>query len=128
MKPSLIVVGQKVSQKKKELSRQLRRNMTPEEKILWEELRDRRLGFRFRRQQIIDGFIVDFYCHQAGLVVEIDGGIHKQYQDYDRERDRILNARGIEILRIKNEEITTDLPKVLNRIKTACLNLTSTLR
>ena len=66
-----IVTGQKVNRSKVQYAKELRRNMTEEEKILWRHLRANRLhGFHFRRQQIIGKFIVDFYCHAAGLVVE----------------------------------------------------------
>jgi very-short-patch-repair endonuclease len=95
--------------------------MTPEERILWRLLRARRLnGMHFRRQQVIDGFIVDFYCHAAGLVVEIDGGIHAEQQEYDAERDRVLSARGLRILRVTNEDVRRDAATVLRRIAAAC--------
>ena len=68
-----IVVGQKVTSVKVQRAKELRRNMTPEERLLWENLRRNKLGFHFRRQQIIDSYIADFHCHQAGLVVETDG-------------------------------------------------------
>jgi very-short-patch-repair endonuclease len=68
-----IIPGQKVSRKKLQRSRELRREMTPAEKLLWQELRANKLGTHFRRQQVIAGFIVDFYCHKADLVVEVDG-------------------------------------------------------
>jgi very-short-patch-repair endonuclease len=98
----------------------MRHNMTPAEKRLWSALRANRLGgLHFRRQQIIDGFIVDFYCHTAGLVVEVDGPVHSQQVDYDAERDRALTARGLHILRVKNEEVMQNLQDVLNRIQTA---------
>jgi len=71
-----IVTEQKVSKEKLQRAKELRREMTPAEKILWEELRANKLGVHFRRQQVIAGFIVDFYCHRAGLVVEVDGDIH----------------------------------------------------
>ncbi len=72
-----IVIGQGVQLAKVERARQLRREPTREEALLWERLRRNQLdGLHFRRQQIIDGFIVDFYCHAAGLVVEVDGPIH----------------------------------------------------
>ena len=77
----------------------------------------------FIRQQIIDGFIVDFCCHAAGLVVEIDGDIHQQQVEYDKERDRILAARGLRVLRIPNREVLENLPDVLNRIAAACRSL-----
>jgi very-short-patch-repair endonuclease len=95
--------------------------MTPEEKILWQHLRANRLnGLHFRRQQIIDGFIVDFYCHAAGLVIEIDGEIHQRQPEYDAERDKILAARELRILRIRNSEVRDNLEGVLNCISEAC--------
>jgi hypothetical protein len=67
-----IVGGQKVNPVKKERARELRRDMTPEEKILWHYLRNRQMaGFKFRRQQVIDGFITDYYCHEIGMILEI---------------------------------------------------------
>ncbi|MEB3343061.1 DUF559 domain-containing protein, partial [Okeania sp.] len=77
-------------------------------------------GWHFRRQQIIDGFIVDFYCHCAGVVVEVDGEIHLQQFEYDVERDRILLMRGIRLLRFKNEEVRQQLDRVLISIATVC--------
>ena len=65
--------GQKINPEKLERARILRSEMTPVEKILWQELRRSKLGSHFRRQQVIAGFIVDFYCHSAGLVTELDG-------------------------------------------------------
>jgi len=95
--------------------------MTPAEKKLWAALRRNQLdGLHFRRQQIIEGFIVDFYCHAVGLIIEVDGPIHNQQVEYDAERERILNNRGLRILRVKNEEVMTNLKNVLQRIRTAC--------
>lgn len=71
-----IVTNQKVTKEKLQRAKELRREMTPAEKLLWQEVRAKKLGVRFRRQQIIQGFIVDFYCHKAALVVEVDGDIH----------------------------------------------------
>ena len=85
-----IYPGQKVNPEKINRARTLRRNMTPAEKVLWQELRGNKMGPRFRRQQVIAGFIVDFYCHSAGLVIELDGDIHHEQQEYDAERDKIL--------------------------------------
>jgi very-short-patch-repair endonuclease len=116
-----IVIGQKVDPIKTQLAQALRRQMTAEEKILWQHLRANRLnGLHFRRQQIIDGFIADFYCHAAGLVIEVDGKIHEKQIEYDAERDKVLSARGLRLLRIKNEEVRQELDKVLKRILTAC--------
>jgi len=85
-----IIPGQRVTKEKVERSRELRREMTPAEWRLWQEVRARKLGVRFRRQQIIAGFIVDFYCHQAALVVEVDGDIHDLQQAEDVRREKVL--------------------------------------
>jgi very-short-patch-repair endonuclease len=77
-------------------------------------------GLHFRRQQIIDGFIADFYCHAARLVIEVDGEIHQKQAEYDTERDRILLARGLRLLRIRNEEVRQNLDKVLADISKVC--------
>ena len=117
MPPSNIVTGQKIDGVKVARARELRRDMTAEELTLCEALRSGRLrGCRFRRQQVIDGFIVDFYCHAAGLIVEVDGPIHNQQVGYDAERDALLSARGFRILRVTNEEVRRDLNVVLARI------------
>lgn len=116
-----IVIGQKVTSVKVQRAKELRRQMTQEEKILWQHLRANRLNnLHFRRQQIIEGFIADFYCHAARLVIEVDGEIHQQQAEYDAERDRVLLARGLRLLRIKNEEVRQNLNSVLMRIATAC--------
>ena len=76
-----IIPGQRVTKEKLQLAKELRREMTPAEKILWQEVRAKKLGVHFRRQQIIAGFIVDFYCHKGVLVVEVDGDIHDLQQE-----------------------------------------------
>jgi len=114
---SKIVTNQKVNREKMQRTRELRHRMTEEERILWERLRDRQLnGLRFRRQQVIDGFIVDFYCHAAGLIVEVDGPVHDRQAEYDTERDRVLSARGLRIVRVRNEDVKKDVTGVLARI------------
>jgi very-short-patch-repair endonuclease len=116
-----IVIGQKVQEAKVVRAKELRRDMTEEERILWQHLRaNRLLGLRFRRQQVIDGFIADFYCHAAGLVVELDSRSHDQQAEYDAERDRIVSARGLHVLRVRNEEIRQQLRAVLLRIAGLC--------
>ena len=117
-----IVIGQRVAPEKIKLAQSLRTQMTAEEKRLWQRLRANQLdGFHFRRQQIIDGFIVDFYCHAVGLVIEVDGEVHKDQIAYDTQRDGILKARGLQILRIPNAEIRNNLDGVLQSIR-ACIN------
>jgi very-short-patch-repair endonuclease len=117
---SNIIIGQKITSTKHEIAKELRRNMTPEEKILWQYIRNNRLnGLHFRRQQIIDGFIVDFYCHAVGLVVEVDGEIHEQQVEYDLERDKVISSRGLCVLRVKNEDVRNNLDEVLRWISQA---------
>ncbi len=103
-----IVHGQRVTKEKLERAKELRRNMTPAEKILWEELRANKLGVHFRRQQVIAGFIVDFYCHKAALVVEVDGDVHDLQQDEDARREKALIEMGLRIVRFKNDEVARD--------------------
>ena len=99
--------------------------MTPAELKLWQRLRAGRLeGFHFRRQQIIDRFIVDFYCHQADLVVEVDGSVHLNQKDYDDQRDLHLQQRGLGVLRFTNTDVNTNLEGVLDAILEACQQAT----
>ncbi len=119
-----ILHGQKITPEKATLAKSLRQRMTPAEKLLWQALRRSQLdGFHFRRQQIIDGFVVDFYCHAIGLVIELDGDIHQQQKAYDAERDRLLQQRGLTILRLPNSAVTTDLTTTLEQIRTRCQRL-----
>ena len=104
---------------KQHIAKTMRREMTPAESILWNRLRSNRCGgLHFRRQQVIDGFIADFYCHVPGLIVEVDGGIHQQQADYDLARDQILSGRGLRVIRFSNESIHSDLENVLAEIQT----------
>jgi len=112
-----IVIGQNITTEKRQRAKELRQNMTPEEALLWHELRTNKFaGWHFRRQQVIDGFIVDFYCHAASLIVEVDGGIHEIQKEQDAERDAHLISRGFCILRVTNDEVNKDLQGVLQKI------------
>ena len=93
--------------------------MTPTEAILWQELRGNKLGVHFRRQQVIAGFIVDFYCHKAGLVIELDGSVHggDEQKGNDAEQDKVLGKMGLRIVRFMNEDVIKNSPKVLRRIR-----------
>lgn len=116
-----LITGQHISPQMRVRAKQLRREMTPAERKLWQRLRANRLeGFHFRRQQIIDGYIVDFYCHAVGLVIEIDGGIHLEQEAYDRERDAHLTRRGLNVLRFFNTEVEREMDSVLAMILHAC--------
>lgn len=112
-----IIPGQRVTKEKLQRARELRRDMTSAEKILWQELRSNKLGVHFRRQQIIAGFIVDFYCHKAALVVEVDGDIHDLQQEEDDKREKVLRGLGLEMIRFRNGEILKNLPDVVRKIK-----------
>jgi very-short-patch-repair endonuclease len=110
----------------KQIARKLRREQTKSEAKLWEELRSQKLvGFKFLRQHPIlfqhhnkQKFIItDFYCHKAGLIIELDGVIHERQKDYDKARDQLVEMMGLKVFRIKNEEIEKDLLKVMNSIK-----------
>ena len=120
-----IVIGQSISNEMYERAKSLRSEMTPAEKILWKELKTNKLnGLHFRRQQIIDRFIVDFYCHQHALIVELDGGVHDLQKGLDVEREAYLMAHGFRIIRFTNQEIFKDLPTVLKKIVETCSPLT----
>jgi very-short-patch-repair endonuclease len=111
------IIGQKITSEKRQRAKELRQNMTPEETLLWRALRTNKLaGWHFRRQQVIDGFIVDFYCHAASLIIEVDGGIHITQKEQDAERDAHLTSRGFHILRVTNDEVNNDLQGVLRKI------------
>ena len=119
--PQRITQRQELAQVKAERARALRGAMTPAERRLWSALRAHRLsGLHFRRQQVIDGFIVDFYCSTAGLVIEVDGPVHIALTQRDAERDRILAARGLRILRVSNDDVLHHLPTTLRGISAAC--------
>jgi very-short-patch-repair endonuclease len=119
--PHNIVIGQKVKSELVERARELRRQMTAEERILWQHLRANQLGgLHFRRQQVIEAYIVDFYCPAAALVVEVDGPIHEFQIERDKGRDDKLSGRGLLVVRFKNERIQNDLQNILKEILAAC--------
>ncbi len=100
-------------------ARAMRMRPTRAEMQLWQRLRGKRLlGFRFRRQQPIDRFIVDFFCPQAKLVVEVDGASHnsKEATEYDDQRTQFLEDLGLSVLRFSNEQAIYETDSVLNSI------------
>ena len=107
-------------------ARQLRKNMTFEEKLLWQKLRGRKFfGLKFLRQHPIIYdlinykplfFIADFYCASKNIIIEVDGKIHDFQKDYDERREEILINMGLRVIRFKNEEIR-NVGKVLNEIE-----------
>jgi very-short-patch-repair endonuclease len=103
--PSPVVQHATVDKAKAAMARQFRRRPTPAEAMAWQLLRNRNLlGLKFRRQQVIAGFVVDFYCAELRLALEFDGAVHHELAraGYDAERDKILSARGIDVLRLPN--------------------------
>jgi very-short-patch-repair endonuclease len=112
-----IITGQKVAKEKLQRAKELRREMTPAEKLLWQELRANKLGVHFRRQQVIQGFIVDFYCHKSALVVEVDGDIHDLQKEEDERREKVLSEMGLRIVRFRNDEVMRGLSAVVGKIR-----------
>jgi very-short-patch-repair endonuclease len=102
-----------------EKAHELRKNMTKAEKKIWDELKNRNLfKVRFRRQHPVDIFVVDFYCHELKLAIEIDGGIHleKKVSEYDEGRTHDIEKFGIKILRFTNDQVFNDTDGVINKI------------
>ena len=100
------------------LQRQMRKNPTEAEDVLWQALRGSSLGVRFLRQKAFGRYIVDFYCASANLVIEADGSVHDtpEARVYDAVRQTELEALGLRVLRFGNEEILHNLPHVLEQI------------
>jgi very-short-patch-repair endonuclease len=101
-----------------EAARFLRENMTHYEKLLWEKLKLKQIcGVRFRRQHPIDFFIADFYCHEARLVVEIDGEIHNYQREHDDGRSAEMERYYIKVIRFTNSEVECKIEDVVKRIE-----------
>jgi len=102
-----------------EKARALRKNGTKAEDILWQAVRNRKIGgLKFRRQHPFEEFILDFYCNEKNLVLEIDGDYHlsSEQKEYDENRTGFLEQHGLKVLRITNEEVEKNLAGVLARI------------
>jgi very-short-patch-repair endonuclease len=105
-------------------SRELRQQYTPAEDRLWQVLRDRQLkGYKFRRQHPIGRVIVDFYCAQVKLVIEVDGGVHSEQVEYDAERTKWLESMEYSVIRFQNQEVMEQLTTVTDKIITVCQEL-----
>ena len=107
----------------KSFARELRKNMTLAERELWEKIRKKSLGVEFHRQVPILDYIVDFYCHEIGLVIELDGKIHEYKIIEDGIRQGNLESRGLTIIRFKNKEVFDNIDKVLVAIAHAIKEL-----
>ena len=102
-------------------ARRLRREMSLPEVLLWRELRTRPGGFKFRRQQAAGPWVVDFFCHDASLVVEIDGESHNRgnQPEIDRDRDAYLRQNGFRVLRIAATDVLNGVDEVVRQIVAA---------
>ncbi|MBN1496870.1 MAG: endonuclease domain-containing protein [Spirochaetes bacterium] len=101
-----------------QLARDMRNNLTPGERLLWERLKSRQLaGYKFRYQHPIYHYILDFYCDEKLLAIEVDGNVHKERKDYDEYRDDFMKSLGIQTMRFDNDEIMNNIDTVLDMIK-----------
>jgi len=104
--------------------KKLKRNATPAEQFIWSLLRNRKLGqFKFRRQQVIERFIVDFVCYEKRLIIELDGGQHFQAEEYDNYRTKYLESQGFRVMRFWNVDICGDAEKILEKILAKLLEI-----
>lgn len=103
-----------------ERCREMRKNPTRAEKLLWECLRKKQLdGYKFRRQHPILGFVVDFYCHELRLAIELDGSVHliSDQAELDTYRSQALQDEGVFVLRFWNSEVINNVENVLEEIR-----------
>ena len=101
------------------IAKELRHNQTEAENKLWQAVRRNSTGYKIKRQQVVDGYIADFICIEKRVIIEVDGEIHlnSENKKRDEERSRILGTQGYQIVRFTNEEVTDDIVKVVNKIK-----------
>lgn len=114
----------KYNGKLKQRSRDMRNNSTLAEVLLWNELKQNKIGYEFLRQKPIDNYIVDFFCPVIKLAIELDGSSHDNKEMEDRFRQNELESLGIKVLRFTNEQVKKDIKGVVAEIKTkaTCLN------
>ena len=115
---------------KKTLRQKLRHNATPAEKLLWKSLKNSAVGAKFRRQHGVGPYVLDFYCPEHKLAIEIEGGIHNDVlrSAYDAERHAFLKSQGIRVLYIDNRDVLEVFEYVVGVIKTAVLEQPPRLR
>ena len=107
----------KITNKLKRFQKALRVQQTDVENHLWRQLRSRRFqGWKFRRQHLLEGYIVDFVCLERKIIVELDGGHHADQKSYDEHRTQILEAKGFKVIRFWNSDVLTNLEGVLEVI------------
>lgn len=95
----------------------LRKNQTVQETILWSRLRRKSLGYKFRRQQAVGEYIVDFFCPEKNLIIEVDGWQHNEARQYDEKRTKYLESLGLKVVRFWNNEVNDNLEGVLLKIQ-----------
>ncbi|HRJ28308.1 MAG TPA: class I tRNA ligase family protein [Cyclobacteriaceae bacterium] len=125
--------GYETSEKKywhllKEFSKENRKNQTEAETIIWNQVRDSKLGHKIRRQHAIGIFIADFVCLDKRLVIEIDGDYHNKTKEYDQARTEFLNSEGFSVIRFSNSEVINNLQDVISSIKTSLYSAPSIAR
>jgi very-short-patch-repair endonuclease len=107
-----------LKQKMTEVARQFRKEPTTSEEILWQAIRGRKLdGRRFRRQQPIGVFVVDFYCSAEKLIVEVDGAIHELQREHDQQRQELLESLGLKMVKVTSKQVETDIDSALALIR-----------
>lgn len=108
-------------------AKSLRKKMTDAELIVWEHVRNRKIGFKFRRQHPIGKYIVDFYCHELKLVIEVDGEIHNfpEQKEWDDARTENMHLKEITVIRFTNDEVLNNITKVITEIVCICKALSS---
>ncbi|HET6527768.1 MAG TPA: DUF559 domain-containing protein [Balneolaceae bacterium] len=111
--------------KLKERARELRKNSTRLEIKLWQELRGGKLGYTFNRQKPLDEYIVDFYCKELKLVIEVDGDSHNGKQAYDRRRQQKLESFGLKVIRFYDDEVMKNIDGVVWAIQNVMRELES---
>ena len=94
----------------------LRRNQTKAESVFWQEVRNKKLGYKFRRQFQIGSYIVDFYCRELQLIIELDGPIHQYQATYDKNRENWLKKGGFFIVRYLNDEVLFEREAMLRHL------------
>ena len=117
VKPNYITAKCSMYKKSRELQTLQRKNPTRAERVMWEHLRNKKCGFKIRRQHIIDRYIVDFVCLSVQLIIEIDGEIHRNQKEQDLQRTERLIELGYEVMRFSNKDVSKDPNAIFVKIK-----------
>ncbi|MBT3393396.1 MAG: endonuclease domain-containing protein [Elusimicrobiaceae bacterium] len=104
--------------KVQENAKELRKSLTPAERFLWSKIKEKQLGYKFRKQHVIAKYIVDFICLEKNLIIELDGGQHnEETKEYDEKRDLILNKEGYKVIRFWNNDVLKNIEGVVLEIQ-----------